>query len=485
MTMENWEQDETLVRKPKKKLNWRSLFVSVLILAMSFGTGFAGVQLFADDTDEEDGFAVIDSGSRVKAPDEPIHVLLLGTDARPGEKIARTDTVILASIDVKNKKAGLLSIPRDTLVNIPGRGKDKINAATVYGGPELAKETVEDIVGIDIDYYALTNFNGFQSIIDVLGGVTIDVERNMRYRDNFDGTNINLKKGVQRLAGKEALDYSRFRSDALGDIGRTARQQKMLKAIADEMLQVKTITKLPRLIPEMNKMLDTNVPLKDMIKLATLAKDLDNLQIVSQTLPGQFYNNRGSYWRYDAVLAKKVVPSLLAGETFPMITGADINETPKRVVAKSQEPTNPVQPAPQPVQPEKSNPSAEQPVEDIVVPNPVEPVPVQPQPNQPGTTQPQPGQSTSPQPTQPQPGQPTQPQPNQPQPGQPPTTQEPVEQNPASQTPEVNQGSGSEPLAPGPATTTSGPAQPEKRPTGGGTAPTPAQAQPTVTSPAS
>ncbi len=257
-------------------------------------------------------------------PGERINLLLLGTDARPGEKDARTDSIIVASIEPYSKKAALISVPRDSLVSLPGHGEDKINSANVIGGPELTKQTVEGLLDIKIDHYIKTNFDGFRDIIDTLGGVTIDVEKNMRYRDPTDGTNIDLKKGVQLLTGKTALDYSRYRHDALGDISRTQRQQKMLKAVAKELLQPKTMLKLPELIPQINKAVETDLDLSGMLKLAGLAKNMENMQIVSQTLPGQFYNNHGSYWKVDEVQARMVLNNMLNGVESDPIAGPDI-----------------------------------------------------------------------------------------------------------------------------------------------------------------
>ena len=116
---------------------------------------------------------------------EGFNVLLLGVDERDGEDGARTDTIILMNVDNKHNRVAMLSIPRDTKVNIPGRGTDKINNAYVSGGPELTAKTVSELVGIPVKNYVVANFEGFEGVVDSLGGVTMDVERNMYHFDDI------------------------------------------------------------------------------------------------------------------------------------------------------------------------------------------------------------------------------------------------------------------------------------------------------------
>ena len=289
----------------------------IIFLALSFcmlGGGYLYAMYWLSPPD----FGLIGKGS-ADNNSQPfngrLNLLLLGMDARTGETNSRTDSIIFASIDTQAKQAGMLSIPRDTRVQIPGYGQDKINAASTYGGPELAVKLVENLLGIPVDYYVSTNFSGFKDIVDTLGGVTIDVEKNMHYYDPTDNFLIDLKKGEQRMDGDKAIQYVRFRMDALGDISRTQRQQKFLVALAKEMLQPSTIVKLPKLIPQLNKNVQTNLGLMDMFSLARAGKDLDNMNIVTQTLPGNFLDINGvSYWGVEPEKAKLVVASLLRGE---------------------------------------------------------------------------------------------------------------------------------------------------------------------------
>jgi len=245
---------------------------------------------------------------------ERLNVLLLGIDARQGETMARSDTIILASVDQKSKQVALLSIPRDTRVSIPGYGMDKINSASVYGGPELSMKVVSELLGIQVKNYVLVNFSGFEDIVDALGGVTLDVEQNMYHWD--EDYEINLKKGVQRLDGNKALQYVRYRDYPLGDIERTQHQQKFLVALGKEMLQPSTITKLPKLVTEINRYVKTNLSATELYTLVAASKNLEDGNFVTQTLPGRPVDiNGGSYWGVDPVEARQMLAKLFKGET--------------------------------------------------------------------------------------------------------------------------------------------------------------------------
>jgi LCP family protein required for cell wall assembly len=160
--------------------------------------------------DKEEGVTVEPPG--VEEEDSKQVILVLGGDYRKGE-VGRTDTILLVFLDTKEKTVHILNIPRDTYVNIAGKGiKTKINHAFAYGGVDMAKETVENFLNIEIDHYVDTDFDGFVSLIDALGGVQVDVEKRMYY----PAENIDLQKGLQTLDGEQALAYVRYRSDGLG-----------------------------------------------------------------------------------------------------------------------------------------------------------------------------------------------------------------------------------------------------------------------------
>jgi len=284
-----------------------------MIIALVIAGIIAGTAAFAYFYGKGDGLI----GGSVNLNNR-VSFLLIGTDKRPGSTSYNSDSIIVASFDPKTKLISLLSIPRDTRVTLPGsKSYCKINAVPMLKGiPELEKQ-VTKLTGIELDGYVLTNFDGFKDIIDTLGGITIDVEKDMEYEtgDKEDGY-IDLKAGVQELDGTKALQYARYRHDATADIGRTARQQKVLTAVAKEMLQPATILRLPRLVQELMKAVETDMSPKELLKLAGAATSFEEATIVTQTLPGDAIMLDGlSYWEVNRDMAKEVAQNLLLGKT--------------------------------------------------------------------------------------------------------------------------------------------------------------------------
>lgn len=241
---------------------------------------------------------------------ERLTILLVGVDRRPGEdSMSNTDTMLIAQVDPQVGQIRLLSVPRDTQVDIPGYGKGKISAVARLGkGLKTTETLLEKVCGQPIDGYVLTNFAGFKDIIDTLGGINLTVEKDMYYvtGDSQDGI-IDLKKGAQRLNGTQALQYARFRQDALADISRTTRQQAVLKAMAKEFGQVKTLSKLPWLISQVYRNVQTDLSISQIWSMANLFTHFNSLEIVSQTLPGNFAMEKGmSYWKVNLDESHKV-----------------------------------------------------------------------------------------------------------------------------------------------------------------------------------
>lgn len=220
---------------------------------------------------------------------ERVNILLLGGDSRglkPNE-IPRSDSVMVASIDPVTKKSTLFSILRDTYVKIPGYGSDRINAAIAVGGPNLAMKTVSDLMGIPIQYYVYTDFKGFIALVDAIGGIDIDVEKNMKYSDSEDDHeyDIDLKKGMQHLDGKMALQYVRFRHDAMSDFARTERQRKFMKTLAEKLQTTTSLIKLPRILQKIDPYIETNLTVAQMIRLGGLGFELRTEGLASQQVP--------------------------------------------------------------------------------------------------------------------------------------------------------------------------------------------------------
>ncbi|MNS11274.1 putative transcriptional regulator YvhJ [compost metagenome] len=205
---------------------------------------------------------------------ERVNILMMGVDARGLKKgeIPRSDTMLVASIDPVQKKGYLFSIMRDTYVDIAGQDRqDRINTAITHG-PESAMKTASDLLGIPIQYYVYTDFQGFIALVDAVGGVDFNVEKDMHYVSAADQHeyDIDLKKGMQHLDGKTALQYVRFRHDAMSDFTRTERQRNFLKAVADKMKSTTSIMNLPGILEKINPYIDTNMSVNDMWKLASV-----------------------------------------------------------------------------------------------------------------------------------------------------------------------------------------------------------------------
>ncbi len=228
-----------------------------------------------------------------------VNILVIGSDNLEGDG-GRSDSLIFMSCDLNTKKILMISVPRDSRVDIPGKkNKAKINSAYNIGGVDLARQTVENLLKVPIDYYIQTDFAGFEKIVDILGGIEIDVDKRMHYH-TYDGM-IDIEKGLQVLNGKDALGYVRFRHDAMGDITRTGRQQNFLKAVAQKMLSKDSLLKLPSLIPALNEAIETDMTVKQMVALGVMFKGIDvDKDLFTMTLPGTPQTiGGGSYWIVD------------------------------------------------------------------------------------------------------------------------------------------------------------------------------------------
>ena len=218
-----------------------------------------------------------------------VSLLVMGLDYRDwenGEGAPRTDTMILLSLDPPSRTAGMLSIPRDLWVNIPGYEPAKINQAyrdgelfdADGGGPGLAMQTVEELLGMEIDYYAVVDFYAFEQFIDELGGVKVDVPEEIVVDPLGDNNTKTLQPGVQTLPGYLALAYARARNTIGSDFDRAARQQQVIMGIRDRILSKEMLTTLIERAPALYKTLSagvrTNLTLLQVVRLAWLAPQI-------------------------------------------------------------------------------------------------------------------------------------------------------------------------------------------------------------------
>ena len=220
-----------------------------------------------------------------------VSILVMGLDYRDwaaDSGAPRTDSMILLSVDPLSRTAGMMSIPRDLWVNIPG-GYDygRINTAyqlgEVYsypdgGGPGLAMDTVEELLGVPIDYYAQIDFSAFVDFINELGGIEVDIPKKIKVDPLGDNNSRTLKKGKQLLNGKLALAYARARYTEGADFDRAQRQQQVIMAVRDRILNLKMlpslITKSGRLYRKFSSGIRTNLTLDEVVRLAWLASQV-------------------------------------------------------------------------------------------------------------------------------------------------------------------------------------------------------------------
>lgn len=229
----------------------------------------------------------------------PTYVLVMGVDER-AEDVGRSDTMLL--VRSGGGSVRVLSLPRDTRVEIPDVGEAKLNAAYAYGGPELAKQTVSELLGLPVNHYVKVNLRGFRSLVDLIGGVPMHIDRPMRYEDPYDDLVINLQPGDQVLNGQQAEQYVRFRNDEIGDdLGRIRRQQEFLRAAARRALQPVNLPRLPSLIYTANRYVETDLTRVEQLRLAREAVQAQQSgSVVVDTLPGYGdYVNGISYFLPD------------------------------------------------------------------------------------------------------------------------------------------------------------------------------------------
>jgi polyisoprenyl-teichoic acid--peptidoglycan teichoic acid transferase len=274
----------------KKGLFW------VIFLSLFLGVLFAGgVYVYRIWTAGYQAYEPpVTPPSVIKKPDEdPTSLLLLGIDETPGD-VGRSDTIIVATLNPKQKSMFFISIPRDTYVTIPGRpGKTKINHSYAYGRSNLTRQTVENFLDIPIDGYVRINMPGLVGIVDALGGIEVNVPFDFTYPPG----GFTFHKGKMKLNGMQALAFSRMRKqDPLGDTGRVRRQQETIRAIIDKGSQPATIIKLPTVVNQLGSNLKTDIPPLRLLELQQTYADVKDQDIKTMTLQGNGKYMQGIYY---------------------------------------------------------------------------------------------------------------------------------------------------------------------------------------------
>jgi LCP family protein required for cell wall assembly len=295
--------------------NWKNILVFLLLASFSFGVGvcyrfnsidttWAGTMTAFDDPASGDATGVgsadqtgldgkLDIAGR-------INILVLGEDNVEGSR--RSDTIMLAVLDIDNSNIRVLSIPRDTRVQIPRYGMQKLNHAYAYGRTELVRETLQRFLGIPIQYYVKIDYDNFPKLVDLVGGVDVNVGKAMKYTDRRGHLDINIPAGKQRMNGETALKYVRFRKDALGDIGRVQRQQQFLKALLHRMYDPDNLLRFATVADEVKNTIVTDITPSMILQLCYFVRKMekDTDKVFFMMLPGapSIIDNL-SYWVSD------------------------------------------------------------------------------------------------------------------------------------------------------------------------------------------
>lgn len=268
--------------------------------------------------------------SRILAPPfggrDHVTILLLGVDDSEGRGLA--DTIIAAVVSPRTGDIAALSIPRDSRVHVPGVGIRRVNEAHSFGGLPLTLETLELLLGFPFDYCLEVNVGTLVELVDAIGGIDIDVDKRMYYRDRAQNLLIDLQPGPQHLDGEQAMGYVRFRHDAKGDLARVERQRKFVRAVARRALDPDQVIHLRRLAEAFVDAVNTNLTVQDMIALKKIAERLGPEAIRMATLPGQPRIIEGhSMIELGAREVQAAVDRVLWGQgvTVSVLNGSDIS----------------------------------------------------------------------------------------------------------------------------------------------------------------
>ena len=294
------EKHKKQMSKKTKIIITISIILALLVGFVVFGYFYVRSKIYSNsdisDITTEDSFEEVPGIT---------NILLIGTDARDLNERARSDSIIIATIDNNTKKLKLSSIMRDTFVDIPGYGEQKINAALALGGPELLMKTIKENFNFTLDKYVMVNFWGFEDIIDGIGGIEVDVkDYEIPEINKFIGEVRDVKSpplttpGLQHLDGQQALAYARIRKVGNGSYERTERQRRVLDIVAEKMMDV-SVVKYPGLLYDLLPSVKTNIEPLTLLNYAyTVSKfgelKFEQLQIPATELSqGGLYRNKG------------------------------------------------------------------------------------------------------------------------------------------------------------------------------------------------
>jgi polyisoprenyl-teichoic acid--peptidoglycan teichoic acid transferase len=319
-------------RKRRRRLTIAAIVVAVLVLGGAAGAYafISGISTTIHDMVNQDQTIV--PQLKPVAVGKPFYMVIMGVDTRPGEGVARSDTLIVAYVDPQRKRVTTMSIPRDTRVTISGRGTAKINEAMQLGGPSLVIKTVKTFTGLPISHFAYINFEGFKDIVDAMGGVDVYVSENIQdlQASGNHRAFYRIYKGWQHLDGGHALTFVRARHQyADQDFSRMKNQQTFMKALVKKAMTVNPLM-MPALATSVAKNVKTDLSLEQVIQLAQNFRGMDDKMFQSVTMPGHpEYIGGISYVVADMDAFRAATAKMEKGELFTAVASTTTSPTVK------------------------------------------------------------------------------------------------------------------------------------------------------------
>ena len=307
----------------KKRHRFRNFILVVLTLiiclGLATGTSLYNYMLKLSNQSSKQGEKV---KPKTASKDEPINILAMGVDigvvgSEDKDNLKRTDTIVLINYNPKLEEANVISISRDTLIEVNNKYK-KINEANVIGGPAFLIDTVENMFNIQVNYYGKVDYAGFRKIIDIIGPIEVKINNKMDYDDSTQNLHIHFKKGeTVQLDGKKAEEFFRWRKNndgtgfADGDLGRIENQHVFMNKVIDKFKSPAIIPKIPNILSSLPNYIDTNMSAQDMVKNGYAIMKLDKAKINMYTIKGDAeYISGISYLIYDEKKNKDVLMKL-------------------------------------------------------------------------------------------------------------------------------------------------------------------------------
>lgn len=255
--------------KRKKKRTGLKIFLSIILVFVLAIVGYGATVYYNLNKALSTVHKPVERTPEVKRPTdlslgdkEPFSVLMLGVDERPGDR-GRSDTMIVITVNPHTKSMEMLSIPRDTRTEIVGRGTDdKLNHAYAFGGVEMSMNSVEKFLDIPIDYYVKMNMDGFQEIVNAVGGIRVNNDL------EFTQDGHHFPVGTIELNGDEALSYVRMRkNDGRGDFGRQMRQRQVIQGVMNKGANISALWKYDDILEALSSNVETNISMKEMVDI--------------------------------------------------------------------------------------------------------------------------------------------------------------------------------------------------------------------------